>query len=67
MYVSVTVATARSTPPLTPLPMVPSSDVCQCILVRTARESTPHCQNILGSYRTSNSHGKLCGQETGLD
>ena len=49
MHVSVTVATPRSTPPPTPLPMVPSSDVCQCMLVHTPRESTPHCQNILGS------------------
>ena len=49
MHISVTVATPRSTPPLTPLPMVPSSDVCQCMLVCTPRESTPHCQNILGS------------------
>ena len=49
MHVSVTVATPRPTAPLTPLRMVPSSDVCQCILVHTPRVSTLHCQNILGS------------------
>ena len=49
MHVSVTVDTLRPTAPLTPLPMFPSSDVCQCMLVGTPRESTPHCQNILGS------------------
>ena len=53
MHDSITVATPRSTSPLTPLPMVPSSDVCQCILCAHP-ENLIHIAKISWGLRTSN-------------